>query len=214
MIAVLAALAGLGLGAALGLAFGMVLLRALGVSQFEGKRATMAALLVAPFGALAGLGLALWLVVRVAGPPSLVGVLGTLLALGGLGAALLVALRLRSPLGRNRAAPRLHLEVRTEVDKGPTSAELTCPQGSMVATFWTDRSRIESGARITPGVVDLYHRSARRVLVVKAGEGEAQSFSLPLRANPAASEGWSDWCTPDGKHGQTPDLALRWRVEV
>lgn len=214
MIAVLAALAGLGLGAALGLAFGLVLLRALGVSEFEGKRATMAALLVAPFGALTGMGLALWLVVRVAGPPSLVGVLGTLLALGALGGAALVALRLHSPLGRNRAAPRLHLEVRTPVDMGPTSADLTCPQGSMFATFWPDRSRIESGARITPGVVELYHRSGRRVLVVKTGDGEARGFSLPLRANPAASEDWSDWCAPDGRHGQPPDLALRWRVEI
>lgn len=214
MIAVLAALIGLGLGGALGLGFGLVLLRALGVGDFEGKRAMTAAFFVAPVGALAGMGLALWLAVRVAGPPGVGGVVGTLLALAALGAAAGVSLRLRSPLGRNRAAPRLHLEVRTPPDAGTVSAELACPQGTMVATFRPEGARLESGARITPGMVELYHRSARRVLALRTGTGSLHHFSLPLRANPAASAGWSDWHAPDGNPPASADLALRWRVEV
>src|SRR5690606_14299914 len=97
------------IGAILGYAAGFALGLAIPGTDREGRRATLAAFAAGPLGAVAGAGLGGWLFAAM-----------PLLALlpPALGAALLLAWtrhRARRPLGLNRAAPRLQVEIASPV---------------------------------------------------------------------------------------------------
>lgn len=201
--AILGAVAGYGLT----LALALLLLGALGVSQAEGQRATLAGLILAPLGALAGLLAGLWGAwawTPEAASAALPGVWATLGALGLAALAGACALRARRPLAANRAPPRLLFELRLPADALPVRVTLITPRNTMPADL--DAPQSAPDGIVMSGAVDLYFRTRRRHLELRLDGAAPILTRLPLPAAPATG-GWSDWRT------LTPHISLRWRVQ-
>lgn len=80
------------------------------------------------------------------------------------------------------------------------------------------------GRPVIKGQVDLYFRTARRILVLRIPGEPDRLFLLGLAANPAGTQDFSAWRRvdeiadgPDGalrKGKETDDYRLRYRVEL
>ena len=198
--AILGALAGYAL--ALGLA--LFVLTLLGVSERQGERATLAGLILAPLGALAGAVAGGWALARLW--PG-VAATGLVLALAAVILAALSALFWlwsRGPLAPNRAPLRLHVELRQPAGAPALRITLITDRNSMPADL--DAPRPEGGDAVLTGAVDLYYRTRHRHLELQP-EGEAPiRLPLPLPAAPRPGA-WSDWQAVGRQR------RLRWRVQ-
>lgn len=198
--AILGALSGYAL--ALGLA--LVVLTLLGVSERQGERATLAGLILAPLGALAGAVAGGWTTARLW--PG-VAATGLVLALAVIILAALSAflwLRSRGPLAPNRAPMRLHFELRQPAGAPALRITLITDRNAMPADL--DPPRPEGADAVLSGAVDLYYRTRHRQLELQPGGEAPIRLRLPLPAAPRPGA-WSDWQVVGGQR------RLRWRVQ-
>jgi hypothetical protein len=234
--ALLGGLVGALIGFAAG-AFGAYLVMGLlGVSDFEGERAVTAFLLFGPVGGVAGIALGTWLALRLTGGeapgPAVLRWGGvTIAALAALGAAALGIAWLSAdrPINPNGAAPRLAFEIRVPADSG-------FPENGSGARIRLDTDLNQMPAEVAAprrdgewlvltGEVELYYRTARRLLVLDLGDGRQEVFDPRLPASPSASADWGPWrrvdyifTTPDQQEAAPPGPAdrseMRSRVET
>jgi MFS family permease len=232
----LAALAGLAGAAAAWIFTGFLadfLLGLSGMSDREGYRAMVAFFTFAPFGALAGLVLGVWLVLRHRGGyrgfASLAGRGALVIAgLAGVIALGLWAYTLTNDvLVRNGPPPLLKFEIRFPANAvlppqlEGVSIDLNTEKNSMPANF--SEAPADGGRPVIAGSVELYFRAFSRILVLRMKDEPDRLFLLNLAANPPASPEFGPWqhvdYVADGP-GQEPrkategdDYAIRYRVE-
>jgi hypothetical protein len=178
----------------------------LGVSDFEGERATTAAILFGPLGGLVGMVVGSRLGLRLTGGHSGAGAtvlwsglgLVVLIAVGGAGLGL-AWLGSDRPLGNNGAAPRLLFEVRVLDDvsipddgKG-VRVTLDTDRNQMPAEMTGRPAERDGEWLLLAGEVELYYRTAQRLLVVDLGNGNQHVFDLGLPASPSQTETWGPW---------------------
>jgi hypothetical protein len=178
----------------------------LGVSDFEGQRATTAAILFGPLGGLIGMVLGSMLALRLTAGTSSAGAavfwsgisLVVLIAVGGAGLGL-AWLGSDRPLGSNGPAPRLLFEVRI-----PNDVNIADDGRSVRVTLDTDKNQMPAEMTGVPadqagewlvlaGEVELYHRTAQRLLVVDLGDGNQHIFDVGLPASPSETREWGPW---------------------
>ena len=232
----LAFIAGLA-GAVLGwLALGLIadtILGLHGVSNMEGGRAMVALMVIGPLGALAGLVLGVWLVLRFfagsAGARRVAGYCGgVVLLIALLGVAYIEYLSLSDDvLVRNALPAEAVFEIRF-----PEQARLPDELQGVRIDLDTDKNSADAFIRAAPpdggrpviaGSVDLYFRTGNRFLVLKMPGEPDRLFQLKLAANPPASPELGPWQPldyvadrPDGqlrKADAREDYAIRYRVE-
>lgn len=241
MTYLLAGVAGLVCAAAgwfVAVALGSVIAGAMGVTTFEGARGMAAAWLFGPVGALAGLCAGLWLVLRYHGGFTSAaeiawrgGAVALVLAAIAAGA---IAFRLHNlpMLGGGRALPpHLIFEIRVPAalalpaEKDQLKIELHTEKNTADALLtgpWPPPAAEEPDARIVAGLVELYFRTGRRMIVMKLPDGRSMLFAPKLRANPAPSRQFGAWQKldwVDEPHAREPRaprpdeaLAIRYRV--
>jgi len=214
-----------------------------GVSDFEGGRGMAAVFLWGPIGGILGLGLGIWAGLRLGRrraaeqsakahsdtPRNVAIAIGGIVALAagilaiqyysvphrleydGSGASL--AIELRAPVAK--AAPldvnALEISLDTDLNQMPGS--------------WADPAlRTEGDWAILSGEVELYYRTAQRLLVIRFPDGRDLIFNPHLASKPDPEAGWSDWRKPDylgvpgqaqtAKPGPDEPYELRYRVRV
>lgn len=203
-----------------------------GMSEREGGRAMVAFFTVAPFGALAGLILGVWLVLRYQGGyrgfANLAG--RGALVIAGIGAA--VALGLWGYIGsedilaKNGPPPQAKFEIRLPANAVPAkleglSIDLNTTRNTMPATLGGARN--EGGRPVIPGEVDLYFRTTSRILVLRVPGEPERLFVLKLAGNPGAQAEFGPWQRVDyiddqpqqapRKGSEGDDYEIRYRVE-
>ncbi len=201
-----------------------------GMSDREGYRAMVAFFTFGPLGALAGLTAGIGLVLRYHGG------VRTAAGLAGRGAMVAASIVAAVALGlwayslsddtlvRNGPPPLLHFEIRL-----PESAAL--PPDGVAVDLNTDKNTMpatvtaltEGGREVLKGRVELYFRTARRLLVLRVPGEPDRLFLLRLSADPKASEAFGDWQRvdevadgPEGdlrKGNQQDNYEIRYRVE-
>jgi MFS family permease len=205
VVRLLGGLVGAGAGFAAGALASYLIMGWLGVSDFEGQRATTAAILFGPIGGLIGIVLGSMLALRLTSGNSRAGAavlwsglsLVVLIAVGGAGLGL-AWLGSDRPLGNNGAAPRLLFEVRI-----PDDMNIADNGRGVRVTLDTDRNQMPAEMTgvtdhadewlVLAGEVELYYRTAQRLLVVDLGSGKQHIFDLGLPASPSQTEAWGPW---------------------
>lgn len=201
LLALVAAILGVGLGFALGAAAAGGLAPTLGISSFEGASGYFAVFVGGPIGGLLGLVLAPVLVLRRAGHRS-AGALGGRLALVvagviGLGAATLGTFWVMRPiLNANGPAPQLVFEIRLPPGVAPpdlkaSEIELQTAKNQMPATI--EKTGLEGDRAVISGRVDLYFRVWQRLLVLKMPDKTDILFSISLGLSPSHSRAFGAW---------------------
>ena len=137
---------------------------------------------------------------------------------------------IEKPLQYGNAQADLEMEFRASTPEIPlTSPESwlsvevqttkTRPEGSV---NWSSR-RIDGAYTIIPVVQGPLYRAANRVIVVRVGEAQVESFMPPIKRTPNPNADWSEWYRPQSvepPYGVTPPapltskLELRYRVRV
>ena len=204
-----------------------------GMSDREGGRAMVAFFAIGPFGALAGLLLGAWLVLRFYGgyrrfAEALGGVVVVATALAAVTAAVFGVLCLSDDvLVRNGPPPQAYFELRL-----PSTAVLPAGLEGVRVDLNTDKNempgtltgtRTEQGRPVIAGSVDLYFRTASRILVLRLSGEPDRLFMLNLARNPSASPEFGPWQRVDyvddhppaapRKGGDGDDYQIRYRVE-
>ena len=129
----------------------------------------------------------------------------------GSGASLEFELRAPAALAATLDAGALEISLDTDLNQMPGD--------------WSDAPPASAGDWATiAGEVELYYRTAQRLLVIRFPDGRDLIFNPGLAAKPDPADGWSDWRKPDfiGVPGQAqtsrpgPDepYELRYRVRV
>ncbi|QQS11619.1 MAG: hypothetical protein IPK81_18910 [Rhodospirillales bacterium] len=191
-----------------GMAGSMLVMGRLGVSDFEGKRATASAFLFGPVGALAGIVLGCWLAQTFAGDGASLGAtlrgvgltVVALLVLGGAWVAM-TWFRTDQPVVRNAAPPRLAFEFRVPAARGfPAAAGATLDTDSnrMPATMKPGSPSTDGDWSVLAGEVEIYYRATWRRLVLDLGGGRQLLFDPGLPRVPAKSTDWSAWRRAEG----------------
>ncbi|MFN3890291.1 MAG: hypothetical protein ACK4MV_07835 [Beijerinckiaceae bacterium] len=205
LICAVAAILGYGAGAL----FGLVLLELAGVSMFEGERASLAALMIGPLGAIAGLWGGGWAAQRLFHEPTSFGsiariagvafvAINVLAALG----AVVGSLTFGDPRWLNSAPPNMDFEIRLPASSlGPDEGRrwrvnLDTPHNQMPATLIRPFSR-EGDFVLVAGKVDLAYRTSQRILTLDLGDGGSLVFQLSIPSTPK-STGWSAWAGVSG----------------
>ena len=205
-----------------------------GMSEREGGRAMVAFFTVAPFGALAGLILGVWLVLRYQGGykgfANLAGRGAFVIA--GIGAA--VALGLWGYIGsddilaKNGPPPQAKFEIRFPANAAlPAKLEglkidLNTDKNTMPATWLTELG-YDGNRPVIVGGVDLYFRTTSRILVLRVPGEPDRLFVLKLAGNPGAPPEFGPWQRVDyiddqpqqapRKGAEGDDYEIRYRVE-
>ncbi len=204
-----------------------------GMSDREGGRAMVAFFAIGPFGALAGLLVGAWLVLRFYGgyqrfAEALGGVVLVAAALAAVAAAVFGVLYLSDDvLVRNGPPPQLHFELRL-----PAGTPLPDKLEGVRIDLNTDKNEMpgtltgtgtEQGRPVIAGSVDLYFRTASRILVLHLPGEPDRLFMLNLARNPSASPQFGPWQRVDyiddhppasPRHGRDgDDYEIRYRVE-
>jgi hypothetical protein len=229
------------LGGIVGAVFGWIvtgfaadaLLAVTGMSDINGGRAMVAFFTFAPFGAIAGLILGVWIVVRKRTGKGFayVALYSALVVLlcAAVGAATTGVLYLTDDvLVRNALPPQLKFEIRfpanaTLPDKlEGVKIDLETDKNTMPG-IWESEAKAEDGRIIASGSVELYFRASSRVLVLKLPGQPDRIFKLNLASNPKASPEYGPWqpldFVDDDPNGETrkarPDegYEIRYRVE-
>jgi len=205
-----------------------------GMSAREGGRAMFAFFAVAPFGALAGFALGVWLVLHYQGGYRSVADIAGGLLLVALGAVALVSagtgvLYLSDDqLAKNSLPPQAKFELRF-----PAHAKLPDQLQDLSIHLQTDKNTQPArwlteigynGDRLViVGEVDLAFRTTHRILVVQIKGEPDRLFMLNLAGNPAASPEFGPWQRVDFIDDQPPqaprkggagdEYEIRYRVE-
>lgn len=206
MARLLGGLVGAFAGFAAGVLVSYLIMGGLGVSDFEAQRATTAAILFGPIGGLIGIVLGSMLALRLTTGNSSIGPavlwsglsLVVLVAVGGAGLGL-AWLGSDRPLGNNGAAPRLVFEIRI-----PNDVNIADNGRGVRVTLETDRNQMPAEMSGLPadqlgewlvlaGEVELYYRTAKRLLVVDFGNDKQHIFDLDLPASPEETKEWGPW---------------------
>jgi hypothetical protein len=207
-----------------------------GVSDFEGGRGMGAAFVFGPLGGLLGLAGGIWLGLRLGGKqPAGKALKGAGIALGAIIAIAAAGLAIQyysvpHHLEYDQAGASLEFELRA-----PSSFTLPADSGAIEVSLDTDLNqqpaiwhdpafRQDSDWNVLSGEVELYYRTAQRLLVFKFPDGRDRIFRPGLAAKPDPGQGWSDWRPVDFvglpgeaqtiKPGPEDPLELRWRVRV
>jgi MFS family permease len=193
----LAALGGLAGAGLLWLATGFVadfFLGLSGMSAHDGGRAMVAFFAIGPFGALVGLGLGVWLVLRRRGAHrSFAAFAGAIVAAVGLFAVIYGAVigyyeLTDDVLVRNGPPPQLLFEFRL-----PAGTVLPEQLEGVKVDLDTDKNQMfstltgtatDEGKPVIQGVVDLHFRTSSRILVLRIKGEPDRLFELKLPANP------------------------------
>lgn len=215
-----------------------------GVSDFEGGRGMAAVFVWGPLGGLIGLGLGIWGGLRwsrrksaaAGGKPAPSHALrNTLIALGGivaLGAAILAVQYYSVPHELEYEGARASLVYELRVPQAqaalldPAAIEMSLDTDlNQMPGDWSDGpARIEDGWAVLSGEVELYYRTASRLLVFRFPGGRDLIFDPPLPAKPDPLLAWSGWRKPDFiglpdqpqavKPGPEEPFELRYRIRV
>jgi hypothetical protein len=209
----------------------MALAAAAGMHDRDGGLAMSAFFFVGPFGGIAGLVTAVWLMLRrrkeTAAAP-----LGrhTLVALG---AVVMIAAAVAAGFWLNRPyvttsglPPELRFELRLPRDAKPPALvtrsealarrspiELVTSQNTMSAEI--ERVRMEDGHPVLVGRVEMHYRTRDRAIVFKLPAGEV-AFDVKLAASPDATADFGAWAPPSKRSTTAAGegYALRYRVET
>jgi hypothetical protein len=185
--------------------------------NFEGAAGMLAVFGIGPIGGLAGLLLGIWLVLRRQTPRP------RALALVSRGLAVIVGIVTPiagviwliyandDVLNRNGAAPQLTFELRLPPGTAPPNnlksieVELHTDKNRMPGLLF-DRSTHQEGDRhVVGGQVELYFRTAQRLLVIRR-KGEADRlFRVRLPAKPGHAKTMTPWQRIDFVAGPGPD---------
>ena len=238
LLAALAGLAGAAAGWFIAAALGNAIAGAMGVTNFEGARAMVAVWLIGPIGAITGLCAGLWLALRYVGGFTSFGDIAwrggavTLVLIAIAAAAVVFRLHTLPMLGGGRGLPpQLIFEIRVPAalvlppEKHQLKIELHTDRNSADALLtgpWPPTAGSDAETRVIAGLVDLYFRTSRRMIVMKLADGRSMLFAPKLRANPAASPAFGEWQAldwvdePGAKEPRRPRageaLAIRYRV--
>jgi hypothetical protein len=215
----------------------LVIMGLLGVSDFEGGRAMASFWGFGPIGGLVGLILGIWLALRLAGGRMRVGALAKrgVLALLGIAAVIGAAIFIIWQSGDHRltydgAGATLEFEIRVPADYAlPSDAamvqvEIDTDKNQQPGYLDKDWLRHEAGYSLLSGGVELYFRTAQRLLVLKLGDHRDRLFKIRLPGKPDPDGDWSDWQKvdfiglPDQPQTMPPTAAdpfeIRYRVRV
>ena len=205
-----------------------------GMSDINGGRAMVAFFTFAPFGALAGLILGVWLAVRKrTGNWSFAPVAGysafVVLLCVGIGAVYVGYLYLSDDiLVHNGPSPILRFEIRL-----PATAALPSGLDSVKVDLETDKNsmpgtldgeiKTADERKFLSGSVEVYFRTSKRFLVLRLPGQPDRLFELKLASNPKASAEYGPWQPldyidddPDGplrKAGTDEGYEIRYRIE-
>lgn len=219
-----------------------------GVSDFEGGRGMAAVFVFGPLGGLVGLGLGIWLGLRIGRkrpiaadgrpapePSPQHGLRNAAIAVVGiiaLGAVILWVQYASTPqhLEYDQAGADLEFELRApaqlaaSLDPKVIEVSLDTDLNQMPATWSDAPPRMDGEWTSLSGEVELYYRTASRLLVFKFPEGRDLIFKPALAAKPDPDDGWSEWREVDyvGLPGQPQTVKpraedayeLRYRVRV
>src|SRR5262245_53468112 len=184
----------------------LVIMGLLGVSDFEGGRAMGAVWGFGPIGGLVGLILGIWLALRLVGGRTRFGTLARRGGLALLGIAAIVAAGLfvvwqsgDQHLTYDGAGATLEFEIRSPADYAlPAEAalvgvEINTDKNQQPGYLDKEWLRREDGYSILSGGVELYFRTARRLLVLRLGDNRDRLFKIRLPGKPGPGETWSEW---------------------
>ncbi len=208
-----------------------------GVSDFEGERAMTSALFFGPMGGLLGLALGIWLALKRARGSVSLGAFarqGSLAVLGivaVIGLALFIVWQSQDHrLTYDGAGATLEFQVRA-----PAGYPLPAESGAVDIDLDTQSTRMsgyldsawlhrDDDWAVMSGGVELYLRTAHRLLVLRLPDNRDRLFRLRLPSKPEPSEVWSDWQKVDfvGLPGQPQTVSpgpedpfeIRYRVRV
>jgi hypothetical protein len=231
VLAILAAIAGGGLGFALGAAAAAAMAAVLGMSNFEGASGYFAIFVGGPLGAIPGLVLGPVLVFRRAGYRGLGPLAGrSAVVIASVMGIAVVALAgfwmLRPILNSGGPAPQLEFEIRLPPGAAVTTAggwsiELQTSRNRMPGSF--DAPRQEQGRTVVPGRVELYYRTWKRMVVVTMPDKTDILFDLKLGPSPSHSRTLGPWQRADyiaepgnremRRPAATDRYEIRYRVE-
>jgi hypothetical protein len=190
-----------------------ILMGLAGVSDFEGGRGMAAAFVWGPLGGIVGLGLGIWLGLRMGrkravapgGKPAprhglrnaAIAIIG-IIALGG---AILGVMYASTPqhLEYDQAGADLVFELRAPASLAATldakTIEISLDTDlNQMPGAWSDAPpRIDGEWTSLAGEVELYYRTASRLLVFKLPGGHDLIFKPALAAKPDPDDGWSEW---------------------
>ena len=203
LLALVMALVGAALGFGVGAAAAAALAPLLGITSFEGASGYFAVFIGGPIGALAGLVLGAWLVLRRAGIKGAAAAGRIGLVFGGvvlIAAVTLGALWLMRPLvNANGPAPRLVFEIRLPpgVAAPPSrdAVELQTGKNTMPAVLSDPRR--DDGREVLTGSVELYYRTWHRLLVLRLPDRTDVLFEPSLGLTPGHTRTFTDWRRAD-----------------
>lgn len=235
-------LLGLAIGGVGAAAASVIVMGWFGVSDFEGQRGMTAVFAFGPLGGLAGLVIGIWLGLRVGRRPAADGataprhglrnaaiaVAGIIavaalvlwvqyvstpqrLEYDGAGASLAFELRAPAPLAASLDPKAIEISLDTDLNRMPGE--------------WSDEPLRAEGEWVSlGGEVELYYRTATRLLVFRLPEGRDLIFKPALSAKPDPADGWSAWRKVDFvglpdqpqavKPGPDDTYELRYRLRV
>ena len=175
-----------------------------GMSDINGGRAMVAFFTFGPFGAIAGLILGVWLVLRKrTGTWSFAPVAGysafVVLLCAGAGAVYLGYLYLTDDvLVHNGPTPILRFEIRLPPaatlpsDLDSVKVDLETDKNTMPGTL-DDEIKTKDGRKFLSGGVEVYFRTSKRFLVLRLPDQPDRLFELNLASNPKASAKYGEW---------------------
>jgi len=208
-----------------------------GVSDFEGERAMTAALFFGPLGGLLGLGLGIWLALKLArgsvglGAFARQGSLAVLGIVAVIGLALFIVWQSQDHLlTYDGAGATLEFQLRAPAsyplpaESGAVDIELDTQSTRMSGYLDSAWLRRDGDWAVMSGGIELYLRTAQRLLVLRLPDGRDRLFRLRLPSKPEPSETWSDWQKvdfvglPDQPQTVSPGpedpFEIRYRVRV
>ena len=208
LLSLLAGIAGAAIGWIAAAALTMLLGGLFGVSDFEGGRGMLAIWGIGPLGGLAGLVLAIVLVLRKRGRHSAGGiawrvplVIAGIIALASFG--LWWVYETRPVLNTSGPAPQLAFEVRLPpglappADLAAVKAELHTEKNKMPGLVSRDAPRSDNGRALLAGSVELYYRSGWRLLEIRMPDQLDRIFKLHLPASPRRTTQMTGWQKAD-----------------
>ena len=177
-----------------------------GVSDFEGQRGMAAAFFFGPLGGIAGLGLGIWLALRLARGKRGIGATARQGGLAVLGIVALVGLGLfivwqvgDDHLTYEGAGATLEFEIRVPggfalpPDRNRAEVEISTDKNQQPGYLDDAWPRRDGEWQVISGGVELYFRTSQRLLVLDLGDGRDRLFRIRLPAKPDPDAGWSEW---------------------
>jgi hypothetical protein len=208
--AILGGIVGAVIGAVAAAYLSYVIMGWQGVSDFEGQRGMTSAFVFAPLGGLVGLGLGIWLGVRLGSGAVGFGAFAKYGAVAVLSIAVLVGVVLvvvwqsgDRRLTYDGTGATLEFQIRAPAAfalparREAIAIDLSTDKNQQPATLDEQWLARDGDWNILSGGVELYFRTGQRLLVLKVGDGRDRLFRLRLSAKPPPGAEWSQWQRAD-----------------